>query len=256
MSSLLVAGNPNTFRAYFRGYPSANRYWDAPDGLRYWRGRFEIDRGQPDEAGLRRVDAGGTAVKDWEGPPFAPDAIGLYERDERGGWWPTEAALEAGYQPCRSCELTSKKAAVVAAPKDPARAAEFIAVANARSRAEKGRSLTRDELAQFLRHQPDRLREPSSTGQNEQMVVVANPLDRPVDKLTAVLSRTGSVSKSHVVRKLLELRAREAPLGSSAYRGVLTQKAIAEIADVPVRQVTKAAMELDQGLASPTQPVE
>ena len=43
------------------------------------------------------------------------------------------------------------------------------------------------------------------------------------------------VPKARVVRKLLELRAREAPLGSSGYRGVLSQKAIAEVADVPVR---------------------
>ncbi len=102
LSSMLLARNPDSFRAYFRGYQSANRYWDAPDGLRYWRGnRFEIDRGQPDGAGLRRVDAGGKPAKDWAGPAHAPDGIGLYEQDEKGRWWPTEAALEAGYQPCR-----------------------------------------------------------------------------------------------------------------------------------------------------------
>lgn len=52
--------------------------------------------------------------------------------------------------------------------------------------------------------------------------------------------------KARVVRKLLELRAREAPLGSSGYRGVLTQKAIAEVAGVPVRDVTLAAVALDR----------
>ena len=108
---------------------------------------FEIDRGQPDGAGLRRVDEGAKRAKDWDGPPYAPDGIGLYERDERGRWWPTEAALEAGYQPCRSCELTNRKAAIVATPKDPPRAAAFIATAEERSRTERGRSLTRDELA-------------------------------------------------------------------------------------------------------------
>jgi len=53
LSSMLLASNPDSFRAYFRGYQSANRYWDAPapDGLRYWRGRFEIDRGRPDGGG-------------------------------------------------------------------------------------------------------------------------------------------------------------------------------------------------------------
>ncbi len=47
------------------------------------------------------------------------------------------------------------------------------------------------------------------------------------------------VPKARVVRKLLELRAREAPLGFSGYRGVLTQKAIAEVADVRVQDVTE-----------------
>ena len=47
------------------------------------------------------------------------------------------------------------------------------------------------------------------------------------------------VPKARVVRKLLELRAREAPLGFSGYRGVLSQKAIAEVADVPVHEVTR-----------------
>lgn len=119
LSSMLLGSNPDSFRAYFRGYPSANRYWDAPDGLRYWRGRFEIDRGKADDSGLRRVGSGAKPATSWAGPPHAPDGSGLYEQDERGGWWPTEAALEAGYQPCRSCELTNKKAALVATPQDP-----------------------------------------------------------------------------------------------------------------------------------------
>ena len=32
---MLKAANPDTYRAYFRGYPTPNRYWDAPDGQRY-----------------------------------------------------------------------------------------------------------------------------------------------------------------------------------------------------------------------------
>ena len=54
------------------------------------------------------------------------------------------------------------------------------------------------------------------------------------------------VLRARVVRMLLELRAREAPLGSSGYRGVLSQKAISHIADVPVREVTRAAIALDR----------
>src|SRR4051794_28667558 len=39
VAAMLVKANPHTFRAYFRGYPG-NRYWDAPDGMRYWRGNL------------------------------------------------------------------------------------------------------------------------------------------------------------------------------------------------------------------------
>jgi hypothetical protein len=252
---MLGAGNPDSFRAYFRGYQSANRYWDAPDGLRYWRGGFEIDRGEPDDAGLRRVDAGGKPVKDWAGPPFAPDGIGLYERDERGRWWPTPAALDAGYLPCRSCELTGKKAAVVALPRNPAGAAAFIATANERGRAERGRSLDRDDLAEMVRHHPDRARGASPADGDIHTLQTSKPvesLDAPRD---AVGADTDVVAKAHVVRKLLELRAREAPLGSSGYRGVLTQKAIAEIAGVTVRQVSRAAIDIDRELHSPRVPI-
>ena len=36
LSAMLLARNQASFRAYFRGYQTANRYWDAPDGRRYW----------------------------------------------------------------------------------------------------------------------------------------------------------------------------------------------------------------------------
>jgi len=41
---MLKAANPQTFRAYFRGYRSPNRYWEAPDGQRYW---LDQDDDQP-----------------------------------------------------------------------------------------------------------------------------------------------------------------------------------------------------------------
>lgn len=248
LSSMLTASNPASFRAYFRGYQSANRYWDAPDGLRYWRGRFEIDRGQPDDSGLRRVDAGAKPATAWAGPAHAPDGIGLYEQDEKRRWWPTEAALVAGYQPCRSCELTNRKARIVATPKHPVGAAAFIASAEQRSRAEHGRSLTRDELADQLRHLPDRI--PGASAAYGEMLPVpgANRVEdsgREVNEDSAGM--TGNVvPQDRVIRKLLELRAREAPLGSTGYRGVLSQKAIAEIAGVPVQEVTRAAIALDR----------
>ena len=34
----MIRLSPNRYRAFFRGYQSANRYWEAPDGMRYWRG--------------------------------------------------------------------------------------------------------------------------------------------------------------------------------------------------------------------------
>ena len=69
LSAMLLARNPDSFRAYFRGYQSANRYWDAPDGLRYWRGRVTGRRSRlieykgPEEAGRtaeQRTNASGT----------------------------------------------------------------------------------------------------------------------------------------------------------------------------------------------------
>jgi len=242
LSTMLLARNPASFRAYFRGYPSANRYWDAPDGLRYWRGRFEIDRGQPDGVGLRRLDHGAKRVEDWDGPPWAPDGIGLYDRDEKGRWWPTEAALDSGYLPCASCEQTNRKSAIVASPKAPQRVAALIAAAAS----ERGRSLTREELAEVLQQYPARAEGPSfqdHTRRTER----ERRVDVPDSGRTKKADMAGTViPKERVVRKLLELRAREAPLGFSGYRGVLTQKAIADVADVRVQDVTKAAIELDR----------
>ena len=54
VESMLKAANPDTYRAYFRGYPTPNRYWDAPDGQRYW---LTQDDDQPLLARQRRAPA-------------------------------------------------------------------------------------------------------------------------------------------------------------------------------------------------------
>jgi hypothetical protein len=100
----MIRLNPDSYRAYFRGYQSANRYWDAPDGLRYWRGRFEIDRCAPDSVEPpRRVNDGAKAIKDWDGPPWAPNGSNLYIQTPDGKWWPTRQAIASGHIPCRAC---------------------------------------------------------------------------------------------------------------------------------------------------------
>jgi hypothetical protein len=104
---MLKAANPETYRAYFRGYRSPNRYWDAPDGQRYWLTRMMINRCRPDSVEpLRLVSEGATSIPDWDGPPWAPDGIGIYEQSADGRWWPTAAALAGGFQPCRACQRT------------------------------------------------------------------------------------------------------------------------------------------------------
>ena len=45
---MLKSANPESYRAYFRGYRSPNRYWDGPDGQRYWLTRMMINRCWPD----------------------------------------------------------------------------------------------------------------------------------------------------------------------------------------------------------------
>jgi hypothetical protein len=250
LSSMLLAQNPDSFRAYFRGYQSANRYWDAPDGLRYWRGRFEIDRGQPDGVGQRRAADGGRPRKDWDGPPHAPDGIGLYDRDDQGKWWPTEAALSSGYQPCASCSLMQRKSTIVATPEDPQRIAALIATAETECQSTRGRPLTRDELGRVLREYEDRALGPFSQMRELHGVPEASSSNEVNKELSRPAHAADTVSKDRVVQKLLELRAREAPLGSTGYRGVLTQKTIADVADVRVQDVTRAAIELDREMNS------
>jgi hypothetical protein len=105
LEAMVRPDNPESYRAYFRGYQSANRYWEAPDGLRYWSTRFMLNRCEPDSVEpLRRVSQGARAIRDWDGPPWAPNGSGIYQRAADGRWWPTLAALASGYQPCRSCQ--------------------------------------------------------------------------------------------------------------------------------------------------------
>jgi hypothetical protein len=76
---MLKASNPESYRAYFRGYQTPNRYWEAPDGRRYWLTKFMINRCWPDSVEpLRRVDQGAKPIKDWDGPRWAPSGVSLY----------------------------------------------------------------------------------------------------------------------------------------------------------------------------------
>lgn len=100
----MIRLSPTSYRAFFRGYHSANRYWAAPDGHRYWRGRFELDRWHAaDDEGLRRRNEGAHAIKDWDGPPWAANGAGYYVQSSNGKWWPSAKFFAEGYEPCRAC---------------------------------------------------------------------------------------------------------------------------------------------------------
>ncbi len=100
----------------------------------------------------------------------------------------------------------------------------------------------------MLRQYPDRAEGPlSSQTHDRRTELITGSVDSAVlPTKTAADMDSGDLPKAQVVRKLLELRAREAPLGSTGYRGVLTQKAIADVAGVRVQHVTQAAIELDR----------
>jgi hypothetical protein len=112
VARMLKADNPESFQAYFRGYQSPSRYWDAPDGKRYWRSRIELDRCAPEDSDVRRTGPGVGPAVDWDTAPWAPEHDPRYELDSKGQWWPTEEALRDGYQPCRACQQTSKKGVI------------------------------------------------------------------------------------------------------------------------------------------------
>jgi hypothetical protein len=100
----MVRGGPNSYRAHFRGYPSPNRYWQAPDALRYWRTGIMLNRCKFDSVEpLRRVDEGAKPIKGWDGPPWAPNGSGLYLEVTPGKYRPTAKALADGFQPCNYC---------------------------------------------------------------------------------------------------------------------------------------------------------
>lgn len=100
----MIRLSPTSYRAFFRGYPRTNRYWEAPDGRRYWRSRFELDRWDASDAsGLRRRDEGAHAIKGWDGPPWAPHGAGYYVPGPKGKWWPSAKFFADGYEPCKAC---------------------------------------------------------------------------------------------------------------------------------------------------------
>ena len=97
----MIRLHPDSYRAYFRGYPSVNRYSEAPDGLRYWRGRFEINRATPESVSRRAAST------------RAPSRsrTGTARRGLRADWASTSRTGRASgggfegtdMQPCRAC---------------------------------------------------------------------------------------------------------------------------------------------------------
>jgi hypothetical protein len=100
----IIRLSPKSYRAFFRGHQSANRYWEAEDGRRYWRSFYELDRWDAnDTTGLRRRDEGARAIKDWDGPANAPNGGGYYIRGSDGRWWPSPKFFDEGYEACLGC---------------------------------------------------------------------------------------------------------------------------------------------------------
>jgi hypothetical protein len=108
----MIRESPDTRLAYWRGYQSPTRYWHGPNGFRYWRtpafnpAEFVINR-TDDIDDTRPVDEGARPFEDWVGCPWEPQPAEIYERvkvEGQYGWWPTAAAIAAGYKPCRACQ--------------------------------------------------------------------------------------------------------------------------------------------------------
>lgn len=108
----MIRESPDTRLAYWRGYQWPTRYWHGPDGFRYWTNSASnpadtILNRTDDVDDTRPVDEGGQPIRDWGGCPWEPQSSHVYERvriEGRWGWWPSIAALAAGYQPCRACQ--------------------------------------------------------------------------------------------------------------------------------------------------------
>jgi hypothetical protein len=108
----MIRLSSDSYLAYFRGYAHPNRYWDAPDGLRYWRTRFELNRCTQDSVEPpRRVDQGASPIPVWNAPPWAPNGSDLYEQDSDGRWWPRFDGTEL--KPCRGCRRVVADGGVV-----------------------------------------------------------------------------------------------------------------------------------------------
>ena len=109
----MIRGSRQTVLAYWRGYQTPNRYWHGPGGFRYWtsagmfpeRGDTILNRTDaPDDT--RPVADGAQPIRDWGGCPWEPQGSHVYEWvqvEGRYAWWPSAAALAAGYKPCRAC---------------------------------------------------------------------------------------------------------------------------------------------------------
>jgi hypothetical protein len=101
----MIARSPKTYKAFFRGYPTPNRYWDGPDGLRYWRTGMMLNRCDPVSAEIDKVADGAKAAAEWDGPPWAPNgsaSTGMYVADGTK-WWPGPRFFADGLRPCRAC---------------------------------------------------------------------------------------------------------------------------------------------------------
>lgn len=98
----MLGHSADSYRAYFRGYPRPNRYWDGPDGMRYWRTGMMLNRCEPDSVEpLRLVADGAAPIKDWDGPPWAPNHSRLYTKEADGKWWPRFSGTDL--KPCKAC---------------------------------------------------------------------------------------------------------------------------------------------------------
>lgn len=113
-----IREHPDSYDAYFRGYPWPMHYWEFEDH-RYWRtsargdthmlNRCTLDSVEPP----RRVADGATAAEDWSGPTWAPDGTpwppgyvpGPGPRHYRGMVYRKELDPRAGF-PCEACGIS------------------------------------------------------------------------------------------------------------------------------------------------------